>query len=209
MNVFFACCFTSLTVYFPLILAVISFVYSWMYDVLGRQGETDPPLHAGSGWHVSDGNVRHRRTWWRLMAMYSSVCAVDKWEACATERKILSFLFSIFWEPTVSHSQESEGRESEGRMMLCVRLHHWGRLFPPQHYSSVNLGLPIKRDHTANMKYTLCVEHLIKYWLQTYMNLPHQIEAPVWRLPLIRCVWYGNESRKQQGPLHTTYFLCC
>lgn len=65
------------------------------------------------------------------------------------------------------------------------------------------------------MKYTLCVERLIKYWLQTYMNLPHQIEASVGGLPLIRCVWYGNESRKQQGLLHYTfpmlliYLFCC
>lgn len=48
-------------------------------------------------------------------------------------------------------------------MMFCVPLHHRGRLFPPHHYSPGNLGLPIKRDHTANMKYTLCVERLIKY----------------------------------------------
>ncbi len=121
----------------------------------------------------------------------------------------------IFWELTVSQSVEKgergrvEETEREREIMLCVPLHHGGRLFPPHHYSSVNLGFPIKRDHTANIKYTLCVELLIKYWLQTYMNLPHQIEAPVGGLPLIRCVWYGNESRKQQGLLRTTHFLCC
>lgn len=37
------------------------------------------------------------------------------------------------------------------------------QMLPPHHYSSVNLKFPIKRDHTANMKYTLCVELLIKY----------------------------------------------
>lgn len=132
--------------------------------------------------------------------------------ACHRARNTVIFL-RIFWELTVSHSTgkkgESERRREREIMMLCELLHHGGILFPPLHYSSVNLGFPIKRDHTANMKYTLCVEHLIKYWLQTYMNLPHQIEAPVGRLPLIRCVWYGNECRKQQGLLRTMYFLCC
>lgn len=155
-------------------------------------GETYP-LHAGSSWHVSDGNVRHWRTW-RLMAVYSSVCASE----CSVQKEEVG---------RVKERQAESNRE--GEIMLRVPLHHRGRLFPPHHYSSVNLGLPIKRDHTANMKYTLCVERLIKYWLQTYMNLPHQIEAAVGGLPLIRCVWYGNESRKQQGLLCTTHFLCC
>lgn len=75
----------------------------------------------------------------------------------------------IFWELTVSQSVEKgergrvEETEREREIMLCVPLHHGGRLFPPHHYSSVNLGFPIKRDHTANIKYTLCVELLIKY----------------------------------------------
>lgn len=46
----------------------------WMYEG-GR--EDTCLLHAGSGWRVKDGNVRHRQIWWRLMAMYSSVCAID------------------------------------------------------------------------------------------------------------------------------------
>lgn len=98
--------------------------------------------------------------------------------------------------------------------MLCTPLYHGERLFPPHHYSSVNLGFPIKRDHTANMKYTLCVERLIKYWLQTYMNLPHQIEAPVGGLPLIRCVWYVNEEAAGAAahytfPMLLIYLFCC
>lgn len=47
--------------------------------------------------------------------------------------------------------------------MLRVLGHHRGKLFLRQHYSSVNLGFLFKMDHTANMKYTLCIEHLIKY----------------------------------------------
>ena len=53
--------------------------------------------------------------------------------------------------------------QKEREIVLRVPLHHRGRLFPPAHYSSVNLGFPIKGDHTANMKYSLCVERLIKY----------------------------------------------
>lgn len=116
--------------------------------------------------------------------------------------QILSFSSGSFGNCLVKCSK---GKKNWSRMrendMLCVLGHHRGKLFLRQHYSSVNLGFPIKMDHTANMKYTLCIEHLIKYWLQTYMNLPHQIEPPVGGLALIRCIWYGNESRKQQGPL--------
>lgn len=76
-------------------------------------------------------------------------------------------LLRIFWEQTVSHGvqkgRRGRVRETEREIMVCVPLHHRGRLFPPHHYTSVNLGFPIKRDHTANMKYTLCVELLIKY----------------------------------------------
>lgn len=35
------------------------------------------------------------------------------------------------------------------------------------HYSSVTRSSSFKRDHAANMEYTLDVEHLMKYWLQT------------------------------------------
>lgn len=170
----------------------------WMYEG-GR--EDTCLLHAGSGWRVKDANVRHRQIWWRLMAVYSSVCAIDKWEAHATEPSNTVIFIMIFWELSCQMQQRKKNwsrmREND---MLCVLGHHRGKLFLRQHYSSVNLGFLFKMDHTANMKYTLCIEHLIKYWLQTYMNLPHQIEPPVGGLALIRCIWYGNESRKQKGP---------
>lgn len=150
-------------------------------------------------------------------SVFLGVCRRGTGGSCHTTPNTV-ILLRIFGEPTVSHGTEEGERgvkETEREIMFGVHLHHGGRLFPPHHYSSVNLGLPIKRDHTANMKYTLCVECLIKYWLQTYMNLPHQIEASVGGLPLIRCVWYGNECRKQQGLLHYTfptlliYLFCC
>ena len=213
LNVRFACRFTYLTVrsfLFMLLLPLCLFLECVMCS--GGGGETYP-LHAGSSRHVSDGNVRHRQTWWRLMAAYSSVCSRGWIGGSCHRAPNTVILLWIFWEPTVSHGAEKRERgvkkPEREREMLCAPLHHGGRLFPPHHYSSGNLGLPIKRDHTANMKYTLCVERLIKYWLQTYMNLPHQIEAPVGGLPLIRCVWYGNESRKQRGLLRTTHILCC
>ena len=46
---------------------------------------------------------------------------------------------------------------------LSVPLHSRGSPLPRCHREAVFFGLPIKGDHTANMKYTNCVERLIKY----------------------------------------------
>lgn len=156
-----------------------------------------------------DGNVRRRQMWWRLIAVYSSVCAEDEREARASEPSDTVILIRIFRGGVCQSQQRKRKNEAgmRGNDTLCVLGRHRGKLFLRRHYGSVNLGFPIKRDHTANMKYTLCIEHLIKYWLQTYMNLPHQIEPPVGGLALIHCIWYGNESRKQQGPLRSISYV--
>lgn len=221
LNVRFACRFTYLTAHSPLFMLLLPLcLFLECVMCSGGRGR-QYPLHAVSSRHVSDGNVRHRQTWWRLTAAYSSVCSRGWIGGSCHRAPNTVILLRIFWEPSVSHGVEERERgvkkpEREREMMFCVPLHHRGRLFPPHHCSPGNLGLPIKRDHTANMKYTLCVERLIKYWLQTYMNLPHQIEAPVGGLPLIRCVWYGNESRKAAGaaahytyPMLLIYLFCC
>lgn len=106
--------------------------------------------------------------------------------SCRRAQKAVT-VSGIVWEPVVSHCVQKKGW---GVTEMCAAVRRWARLFPPHHYGSINLGFPIKRDHTADVKYTLCVERLIKYWLQTYMNLPHQIEVPVGGLPLIRSlIW--------------------
>lgn len=77
------------------------------------------------------------------------------------------------------------------------------------------LGSPLKGITPPDVKYTLCVERLIKYWLQTYMNLPHQIEAPVGGGRLwLRCLWCGNEQRGGRLALYSfpvllIYLFCC
>lgn len=96
--------------------------------------------------------------------------------------------------PLPSHSlQRSSAREADRRHVLLA------------HRRIINLRLSIKQDHTANMKYTHCVEHLIKYWLQTYMNLPHQIKPPVGGPPLIRgrLKWkWGRRSSRHGCRVH-------
>lgn len=147
--------------------------------------------------------------------------AVELWEVHSAAPNAVIFLMislCVCWEPTVSHRLQRGKRQSkrERDIMLSVPLHHRGRLFPSLYYGTINLGFPKKRDHTANMKYTHCVDRLIKYWLQTYMNLPHQIKAPVGGLPLICCVWCGNEFGKAAGvaphytlPMLFIYLFCC
>lgn len=87
-----------------------------------------------------------------------------------------------------SEEQWEREREADRRHVLL------------NHRRIINLRLSIQHDHTANMKFTHCVEHLIKYWLQTYKNLPHQIKPPVGGPPLIRAgVWSGNEAGEAAG----------
>lgn len=137
-----------------------------------------------------------------------------KWEARATEHQMLSFSSGSLGSP-LSVTEERVKTNGNQQIMLCVLLHHGCRWFPLHHYSSVNLGFPIKRDHGANVKYTLCVERLIKYWLQTYMNLPHQIEAPVGGLPLIcSLIWIWVYKAAGAGahyifPVLLIYLFCC
>lgn len=91
-------------------------------------GETYP-LHAGSSWHVSDCNVRHRQTWWRLMAVYSSVCAVEEREACAAEHQTLSFSSGSSGSPlsvTAPRKESEEGRkQGERDYALCTPPSRW------------------------------------------------------------------------------------
>lgn len=106
-------------------------------------------------------------------------------------------------------ARSERNRERERDYALCYLSITKADCFLLTITAQLILGSPLKGIIQPTWNITLCVERLIKYWLQTYMNLPHQIEAPVGGLPLIRCVWYGNESRKQQGLLCTTHFLCC
>ena len=121
----------------------------------------------------------------RIDSKYSWVCAADSRRPVPQRGWKLSLQCSSFGSPLSVCVCRAWGVTVTRRLRSMCPFHCRGRLFPPHRYHSVNLGFPIKRDHTANVKYTLCVEHLIKYWLRTYMNLPHQIEAPVGGLPLI------------------------
>lgn len=76
LNVCFACRFTSLSLslyVFPH-SCYFSFVYRFLWCV--REAGETCPLHAGSSCHVTDADVRHWRTWWRLTTVNSSACAV-------------------------------------------------------------------------------------------------------------------------------------
>lgn len=80
---------------FPLIDAVTFFVPSWTCACV-RKAVGTRPLHECSVWHISDVSVRRRQTQRRLIAMYSSVCAVNGWKVCTAERQALSFTSGSF-----------------------------------------------------------------------------------------------------------------
>lgn len=174
-----------------------------------------PIVHAVVDCRMCDafrGQGKRQRRWRQTQVdvMKTDVCCRQTGWGVGTDGSTKYWHYFGGGRLSVSGGRESEewGKQRErGRRCVYPSIME-GRLFPPHNYASVNLGFPIKRDHTANMKCTLCVERLIKYWLQTYMNLPHQIGAPVGGLPLIRCVWYGNEWRSSGG-CRTTHFLCC
>lgn len=54
-----------------------------------------------------------------------------------------------------------QSRRGDGKAAQILLFHQGGRSFPPLYCRSVNLQFFIKRDYTANVKYTLCV--IIKY----------------------------------------------
>lgn len=149
------CVFPSFTLLCPL-----------MCCVFGRQGRCYPP-RAGSSWRVTDGNVRRRQTWRRLTAAYSSAPPPQtNWEACATEprplpkkkKEAVSLLRNLLGDCCQPLCTEEWGGVTE-----CQRLRSVQPCITEADYflltmkARVNLWFPIKRDHTANVKYTLSV----------------------------------------------------
>lgn len=133
-----------------------------------------------------------------LIAVSSSVGVYRELEA-GTKHLKLSFSSECFRSLTDTE---------ECRKPRDYAVYRW---FPPHRYCSVNLWSPSNRDHKANVKHTLCTEHIIKYWLQTYINLPHQIEAPVRELSLIWIwVWKAaGATERYTFPMLLIYLFCC
>ena len=102
LNVCFACRFTSLTMYFPSFMLLFP-LFILKVCCVRKAGETYP-LHAGSRWRVSDGNVRHSQTWWRLMAAVILGVCRRRTGGSSHRAPNTVILLRIFWEAAVSHS---------------------------------------------------------------------------------------------------------
>jgi hypothetical protein len=75
------------------------------------------------------------------------------------QQRLMSFSPGFHSVSRVGAAQNG-ARELDQEREKCATLSSSTRLL---HGLAINLRLPIKQDHTANMKYTRYVERLIKY----------------------------------------------